>query len=121
MKTNMFWQGLSCVALIAALAVVVVHVTSTRPAKAGGAALNGIIAVTEIDGSDARLYIIDPNRKVLLVYGSYRQKDKFLLLAGRYFEYDIAATVGMDRPFRSQGYRAVDMKNAVDRKKKGGR
>jgi hypothetical protein len=117
MKTNMFWQGLSCVALIAALAVVVMHVTSERPAKAGGAAIGGIIAVTEVDGSDARLYIIDPGRKVLLVYGSYRQKDKFRLLAGRYFEYDIAATVGMDRPFKAQGYSARDMKNYADKKK----
>ncbi len=118
MKTNMFWQGLSCVALIAALAVAVVHVTSARPARAaGGGAAGGIIALTEVDGGDARLYLIDTNRKVLLVYGSYRQKDRFYMLAGRYFEYDLQATVGTEKQFRGQGYPALLMKREADKKR----
>ncbi len=122
MKTNMFWQGLSCVALVAALAVVVVHVTSVRSVKAGGGASGGIIAVTETDGGEARLYLIDTNRKVLLVYGSYRQKDRFLMLAGRYFDMDSQATVGMQHRFKTQGYTIREMQAFVKAKNpRGGR
>ena len=53
----------------------------------------------------------------VLIYGSYRQKDKFNMLAGRYIEYDIQATVGNDWPFRQQGYPALQMKQYVDKKK----
>ena len=119
MKTNLFWQGLTCVALVAALAVVVVHVTSARPAKAGGGAAGGIIAVTESDGGEARLYVIDTNRKVLLVYGSYRQRDRFLMLAGRYFDMDAQATVGMQHPFNQRGYTITQMQAVVNSKAKG--
>ena len=75
-------------------------------------------SLTSSDGSDGRLYIIDTNRKVVLIYGSYRQKDKFNMLAGRYIEYDIQATVGNDWPFRQQGYPALQMKQYVDKKNK---
>ena len=117
MKANVFWQGLTCVALVAALAVVVMHVVSERPVKAGGGAAGGIIAVTEADGSQARLYLIDTSRKVLLVYGGY-QKDRFSMLAGRYIEYDMQATVGNEWPFKQQGYPALQMKTFVERQKK---
>ena len=116
MKTNLFWQGLSCVALVAALAVVVVHVTSARPARAGGGSAGGIIAVTEADNGEARLYLIDTNRKVVLVYGAYRQRDKFTMLAGRYFDVDAQATVGSEWPFKGQGYSITQMQSFLKRK-----
>jgi len=109
MKTNLFWQGLSCVALVAALAVVVMHVTSARPAEAGGAD-NGIIALT---GGDNRLYLVDTNRKVILVYGG-RNQYEFTMYTGRYFDMDSQATVGMEHRFRQQGYKITDMKKIVD-------
>jgi len=111
MKTNLFWQGLSCVALVAALAVAVMHVTSARPAKADGAA-GGVIALT---GGDNRLYLVDTNRKVILVYGG-RSQYEFTMLTGRYFDMDSQATVGMQHKFKQQGYSIVEMKKIVDSK-----
>lgn len=115
MKTNLFWQGLTCVALIAALAVVVVHVTSTRPAKAGGGAAGGVIAVTAAESGLHRLYIIDTNRKVILVYGG-RNQYEFTMLAGRYFDMDAQATVGSEHKFNQRGYTITQMQMYLKKK-----
>ncbi len=40
------------------------------------------------------------------------------MLAGRYIEYDIQATVGNEWPFKQQGYPALQMKTFVERQKK---
>lgn len=112
MKTNLFWQGLSCVALIAALAVVVVHVTSARPVKADGAA-GGIIAVTAAESGLHRLYLIDTNRKVILVYGG-RNQYEFEMMTGRYFDMDSQATVGMQHRFKQSGYTIREMQQIVN-------
>ncbi|MHC5053522.1 MAG: hypothetical protein ACYTKD_02260 [Planctomycetota bacterium] len=114
MKTDLFWQGLSCVALVAALAVVVVHVTSARPAKADGAA-GGIIAVTAAESGMHRLYLIDTNRKVILVYGG-RNQYEFSMLSGRYFDIDAQATVGSEWQFRQQGYTITQMQMYLKKK-----
>ncbi|MHC4249444.1 MAG: hypothetical protein ACYS9X_10000 [Planctomycetota bacterium] len=115
MKTNLFWQGLSCVALVAALAVVVVHVTSERPAKAGGGAAGGIIAVTAAESGLHRLYLVDTNRKVVLVYGG-RNQYEFSMLSGRYFDIDAQATVGSEWQFRQQGYTITQMQMYLKKK-----
>jgi len=115
MRTNLFWQGLSCVALVAALAVVVMHVTSPRPVKADGASAGGIIAVTAAESSNHRLYLIDTNRKVILVYGG-RNQWEFTMFTGRYFDMDSQATVGLEHRFRQQGYTIREMQQIVTKR-----
>ena len=111
MKTSLFWQGLACVALVAALGVVVLHVSSARPVRAESA--SGIIAETAAENGLHRLFLIDTNRKVILVYGGRTQYD-FTMLAGRYYDYDAQATVKFEYPFNQRGYPAKQMKAKVD-------
>ena len=96
------------------------HVTSPRPAKAEGAA-GGIIAIS---GGNNRLYLVDTNRKVILVYGG-RSQYEFTMMTGRYFDMDSQGTVGMEHRFKQQGYTIREMKAIVDKKaattRRGGR
>ena len=113
MKTDLFWQGLACVALVAALGVAVMHVSSARPVRAEAA--GNIIAETASENGLHRLFLIDTSRKVILVYGGRNQYD-FTMLAGRYFDYDAQATVNNEWTFKQNGYPAKQMQIYVSSK-----
>ena len=84
MQDSWFWRAVACVALVAALGYVVSQFTSAPPVHAQGGA---VVAVAERDSEQARLFIVDNSRKVILVYGG-AARFKFSLLAARYYDKD---------------------------------
>ncbi len=109
MQDSWFWRAAACVGLVAALGYVVSQFTSARPVEAQG---GRIVAVAERESDIPRLYLIDTQRSVILVYGG-ASRNRFTLLASRYFDIDAQATVGNEFIFRSSGYPINHMRKYV--------
>ena len=109
----------------AALAVAALYVTTPLWAPGGsavapqahayGGAIGGVIAYSAKVGTQEKMFLIDTQGKVILVYAASNGSKSFNLCGGRNFSYDAkaAANVGAKRrsdiPYRNQGYSVQDM------------
>jgi predicted alpha/beta-hydrolase family hydrolase len=115
MQDSWFWRGVACVALLAALGYLAHRFAAAEPVRAQGMA-GSVIAVTGDEQDLHRLYLVDTSRKVVLVYGTSSSAGRgFTLLASRYYEFDVLATVNTEWPYRNQGYPATQMKRHLDK------
>jgi len=122
MKDRLFWKIFAAGALIVAAAYVGVLLRNGRPvyskAEAGGGAIEGVIAFTSDSSNSSRLFIINPSKKVILVYQAAGSTDKGVsLVAGRSFAADedlCSHGEGIEIPYKSDGYSIVDVKKTLD-------
>ena len=75
--------------------------TSGRSEVEAGGATNNMIAVA--GNRDNRMYLVDTDRKVILVYEALGKKG-FGLVAGRTYELDRAVTVKSELLWNGKGY-----------------
>ncbi len=111
----------------AALAVAALYVTTPLWAPGGSAAapqvhaygggVNGVIAYAATVGTQEKLFLVDTQGKVILVYAASNGGKSFNLCGGRNFSFDAKASAavaqkrGSDIPYRPQGYSVQDMMN----------
>jgi len=129
MKDSLFWRAAACVGLVLAAALVGslwYAAAQLRPARSGGRAPTGdgaridpstrlgtVLAVTAPEGESHRLYLVDTERRAILVYGGASGPSRFSLLAARYYDVDARAAVEMEFPLNPRGYSILDMKKHV--------
>ena len=75
---------------------------SNNEVAAGGGAINNVIAITGNDNN--RLYLIDTENKVILVYEMPGGRTGFTMVAGRLYDYDRQLARIRDLPYTSRGY-----------------
>lgn len=120
MSDTWFWRACAVLALLVALGYVVSRFTAVPPVRAGGD--GGFIMEVSYDQSGVgKAYVLDSNRKVLLLYGSSRRsatKQDVTLLSSRYIDVDCQATVGFEWPAKrtGDGYSIKEVKAALSKK-----
>ena len=75
--------------------------TAGRSEVEAGGAINNMMAVP--GNRDNRMYLVDTDRKVILVYESLGKKG-FSLVAGRTYELDREVMVKRELPWNGRGY-----------------
>lgn len=75
--------------------------------SADGASSGNLIAVPTSEGN--RLYLIDTNAKVILVYDSRGGRSGFSLVGGRTFEFDLEFVKKSEIKFNQNGYSILEV------------
>ena len=75
---------------------------SNGEVEAGGGAINNVIAVTGNENN--RLYLIDTDTKVILVYENSSNKRGFTMVAGRFYDFDRQLARIKDLPYDQRKY-----------------
>ncbi len=120
MRDDWFWRVFAVGALLVALGYVVSRFTAAPPVHAGGDGGFILEAAISAQGTVDKVYILDTNKRCLLLYGSPQRND-ITMLSSRYIGVDCEATVGMSFPGRARGYSILEMQSQRDRKRVKGR
>jgi len=129
MKDSLFWRAAACSGLVMAGALIVslwCVASRLEPCRSGAGARaadapprdnttgpGGVIAVTAPENDLHRLYLVDRERRVILVYGNATGVSRFSLLAARFYDVDARAAAEREFPFNSRGYSILDMNRHV--------
>lgn len=119
MKDDWFWRVFAVWALLVALGYVVSRFTAAPVVQAGGDGGFILEAVVNSQGTVDKVYVLDTNRKCLLLYGSPQRND-ITMLSSRYIDVDSQATVGKSFPGKPRGWSLLDMKRELDKSKGAG-
>ncbi len=113
MKDTWFWRVLAVLALLVALGFVVSRFTAapTVRAEAGG---GFIMEVVTDQVSSGRVFLLDTNRKVLIMYGSPARID-LTMMASRFIDIDCQATVNREWKGKQRGYSLLEVKRSLDK------
>ena len=102
MKDNWFWRVTAVLALVVATGYVASRFAQAPPVHAGGD--GGYIMEVSADQSGVgRVYLLDTNRKVLIMYGSPTRYD-LTMHSSRFVDVDCQATVGKEFPGKPRGW-----------------
>ena len=85
---------------------------SNNEVAAGGGAINNVIAITGNDNN--RLYLIDTDNEVILVYEMPGGRTGFTMVAGRYYNFDRQLARIKDLPYVSRGYSLIQVKQRYE-------
>ncbi len=111
MKDNWFWRVFAVLALMVAVGYVASRFAQAPAAYAGGDA-GFIMEVATDQTGTGRVYILDANRKVLLMYGSPNRYD-LTLHSSRFIDVDCLATVNKVFPQRPRGWTLREVQNSL--------
>ncbi len=109
MKDSVFWRAIACLLTLAALLYAAPRFA--RAPRVHASVANGVTVVAASEQSTHRLYLVDQDRNVILVYGpTSRNGASFELLASRYYTWDAEATVGNAFKYSARGHELAKMK-----------
>lgn len=126
MKRDWFWRVIAVSALTLAAVYVGMSLRGDTPVTgrvwAGGGAASNVIAFSQDGGSNTlRLYIVDTQQRVLLVYQSTAGDSNFRFVYGRLFANDAELATFGEIPFKQQGYGLQEIANMLrDAKRRSG-
>jgi hypothetical protein len=119
MRDTLFWRVLAVLTLLVALGYVVSRFTAAPAVRAGGEG-GYIMEVVSDNVQSGRVFLLDTNRKVLLMYGSPGRTD-LTMLASRFIDLDCQATVNREWTGKARGYTLMEVKRSLDAPAQPGR
>lgn len=131
MKTSLFWKVVAVCALVLVAVYAGILLRHGRPVydkvHAGGASVDGLIAITTDTGNNPRLIVVNPSKKTILVYQTAQTSDNGCkLLAGRSYAKDeelCSIGGGAEIPYKQQGWtipEVVKQLNDINRRSGAG-
>ena len=106
-----FWPTVALCALMLCAWMACTRGGSVALADNGGAATGGLIAMMGINPAEEHLYLIDTDRKVIMMYEAENNRD-LMLVAGRSYDADslfITKHPNKVLPFRAKPYSATEV------------
>ena len=118
-----FWKVCAATAVLLAAAYVTWPLwapagSAAAPYAEAGGGIGSVISFAGLDERDGKIYVVDSQAKVVLIYAASQGANSFNLVAGRAFASDGVAvrnlaTRGLDLRYNIRGYSVADTENAA--------